>query len=87
MGKYYKRIILIAGLFVILTFTVIYMATDKQDIRYATLQEIEQVYDIGPILAKEIQDYAIKNDVKSVKDLDVKYVGEIRINHLRKKFK
>lgn len=76
-------IIIIAILFS----TFIFSITRKKDIKQATIKEIEAVEDIGTVLAVRIKDYAISNNINSVDELDVKYVGEVRKKELKKKYK
>jgi DNA uptake protein ComE-like DNA-binding protein len=71
----------------ILFSTFIFSITRKKDIKEASISEIEQVYDIGSVLAVQIKEYAINNNIKSVDDLNIKYVGEVRKKELKKKFK
>jgi DNA uptake protein ComE-like DNA-binding protein len=82
-----KRIIAIVAALSILLFFSIATATHKEDIKQASVKDIEQVYDIGTTLAVQIKEYAVANNIKSVDELNVKYVGEVRKKELKKKFK
>lgn len=61
--------------------------TQKQDIRTASIKEIEVVYDIGPALAAQIKNYAVTNNIESVDQLDIEQIGSVRMKALKKKFK
>lgn len=69
--------------------TCVYTMTRKIDIDKATIKQIEEVHDIGPVIAHDIYFYIQSHEIKSVKQLknEIPYLGEKRLKELNKKFK
>jgi hypothetical protein len=83
-----KNLIFIVLIVIAIVFsTFVFIETRRKDIRQASIQEIESIDKIGSILAPQIKDYAVKNNINTVDDLHVKNVGEKRKAELKKKYK
>jgi len=60
----------------------------KTPLHEATIEQFQEVRDIGPILSMNIMIYVRDNPECIVDDLDdVKYIGETKLDNLRERFR
>lgn len=88
MKKYFKAFTIFLAIGII-SLSILFAITTKEDINKATISQIEEVHDIGPVIANDIYNYIQSHEIKSVKQLknEIPYLGEKRLKELNKKFK
>ena len=73
---------------IICTSLVGFMHYSKAEIHTATIEQLEEVKTIGPIIAEDIYSYLQKHPNCSINDLDEVYnVGCKRIKYIKQKFR
>jgi len=83
------KIYIVAFLIIILTTFNLLCSTHKENIYNATINDLDNVSEIGEILSNRIYLYVQTNDIQSVDELEgqIDNVGEVRLKELKKIYK
>jgi len=82
--KYFIIALLIT---ILLLAPTIYFLTDKPNIHDATIEELQEINDIGEVLSFEIVSYLNLNKNATVQDLmNIDGIGPVRIEKLKKEY-
>ena len=83
------KIYIVAFLIIILTTFNLLYSTHKENIYNATINDLDNVSEIGEILSNRIYLYVQTNDIQSVDELEgqIDNVGEVRLKELKKIYK
>lgn len=88
MKKQFKFFIAVFLIGALIIGTFLYCSR-KESIHNATVIELDNVQDIGEVLSKQIYSYVQTNSIDNVGELKghIKYLGDKRIDNLKKKYK
>lgn len=84
-----SKIFIILIIIAIIFSTVVFAYTRKENIQNASISDLESVHEVGEMLSNQIYVYVQTNDIERVDELKghIKYLGEVRLKELKKKYK